>query len=43
MQGADNQKYDEVSSLTRLLAVVEEQLTDYNAQNKSRMDLVLFL
>jgi dynein heavy chain, axonemal len=42
-QGADNQKYDEVTDLPKLLSIIEEYLTDYNAQSKSRMDLVLFL
>jgi hypothetical protein len=32
IQGADNQKYDEVPSITRLLNVIEEYLGDYNAQ-----------
>ncbi len=43
MQGADNQKYEEVSELKRLLSVIEEYMVDYNAQNKNRIDLVLFL
>ncbi|KAG1667277.1 hypothetical protein FOA52_012566 [Chlamydomonas sp. UWO 241] len=42
-QGADNQKYEEMTDLAKLLSVIEEYLSDYNAQNKSRMDLVLFL
>ncbi|KAK9829119.1 hypothetical protein WJX72_004004 [[Myrmecia] bisecta] len=41
--GADQQKYEEVSGQGRLLAKIEEYLADYNLQNKSRMDLVLFL
>ena len=35
--------YEEVTDLEALLAVVEEQLVDYNQQSKTRMDLVLFL
>jgi hypothetical protein len=42
-QGVDNQRYGEVPDLSRLLTIVEEYLADYNAQHKSRMDLVLFL
>lgn len=30
--GADPQKYDGVSSLQKLLAIIEEYLGDYNAQ-----------
>ncbi|KAK3261161.1 hypothetical protein CYMTET_29916, partial [Cymbomonas tetramitiformis] len=41
--GAETRKYDEVTDRTKLLTVVEEWLQDYNAQSKSRMDLVLFL
>ncbi|PNG99861.1 Dynein heavy chain 1, axonemal, partial [Tetrabaena socialis] len=40
---ADPVKYDEVTDLPKLLSVVQDYLADYNAQNKSRMDLVLFL
>ena len=35
--------YAEVTDLSQLLAVVEEQLVEYNQQSKTRMDLVLFL
>ncbi|KAL6759980.1 dynein heavy chain 6 [Haematococcus lacustris] len=42
-QGADNQKYDEVTDLPKLMTTIEEYLGDYNAQSKNRMDLVLFL
>ena len=42
-QGADNQKYEEVAQISKLLTVIEEYLNDYNAQSKNRMDLVLFL
>eukprot|EP00798_Chlamydomonas_sp_ICE-L_P008519 gene8518-4817_t len=42
-QGADNQKYDYVSDIQQLLSMVEEYLGDYNAQSKTRMDLVLFM
>ena len=42
-QGADNQKYEEVTDLPKLLTMVEEYLNDYNSQSKGRMDLVLFL
>ena len=31
-QGADNQKYDEVPEIPRLLTIIEEYLGDYNAQ-----------
>jgi hypothetical protein len=31
-QGAENQKYDEVPDIARLLVVIEEYLADYNAQ-----------
>ncbi|EFJ50020.1 dynein heavy chain 6 [Volvox carteri f. nagariensis] len=41
--GADPAKYDEVTDLPKLLSVVQDYLADYNAQSKSRMDLVLFL
>ena len=41
--GAEPMKYDEVPSVARLLAVIEEYLGDYNAQSKTRMDLVMFL
>ena len=40
--GADVPKYEEVTSMPKLLAVVEEFLTDYNAQSKTRLNLVLF-
>lgn len=32
-----------MADLPKLLAMVDEYLTDYNAQSKNRMDLVLFL
>ena len=35
--------YAEVTEMSQLLAVVEEQLVEYNQQSKTRMDLVLFL
>ena len=41
--GAVEKKYLEVADQKALLAVIEEQLVDYNAQSKTRMDLVLFL
>lgn len=41
--GAENQKYEEVSQISKLLTIIEEYLSDYNAQSKNRMDLVLFL
>ena len=43
MQGADNQKYEPVTDQARLLSCIEGYLTEYNLQNKTRMDLVLFL
>ena len=39
---ADSRRYAEVADEARLLAVIEERLAEYNAQSKSRMDLVLF-
>ena len=35
--------YAEVTEMSQLLSVVEEQLVEYNQQSKTRMDLVLFL
>lgn len=43
MQGADNQKYEPVTDQARLLTCIEGYLAEYNLQNKTRMDLVLFL
>ena len=43
LQGADNQKYEEVTDQPRLLKCIEDYLADYNLQSKTRMDLVLFL
>lgn len=43
VQDAGPQKYGEVTDQTKLLTVIEGYLSDYNLQNKSRMDLVLFL
>lgn len=43
VQGADNQKYEPVTDQARLLTCIEGYLTEYNQQNKTRMDLVLFL
>ncbi|KAA6419936.1 MAG: dynein heavy chain axonemal [Trebouxia sp. A1-2] len=42
-QGADNQKYEPVTDQARLLTCIEGYLAEYNLQNKTRMDLVLFL
>ncbi|MEW5317509.1 MAG: hypothetical protein WDW38_008798 [Sanguina aurantia] len=41
--GPENQKYEEVADLSKLLATVEGCLAEYNAQVKNRMDLVLFV
>lgn len=41
--GADPPRYVEVPTLDKLLAVLRELLGDYNAQHRSRLDLVLFL
>ena len=41
--GADNPKYEEITSQEKLVATIEEYLADYNTQMKTRMDLVLFL
>ena len=43
LQGADNQKYEPVMDQARLLTCIEGYLAEYNQQNKTRMDLVLFL
>lgn len=43
LQGAENQKYEPVTDQARLLSCIEGYLTEYNLQNKTRMDLVLFL
>jgi len=39
---ADPKKYDEVASLSELLKVIEDYLSSYNSDHKTRMDLVLF-
>ena len=43
LQGADDQKYEPVTDQARLLTCIEGYLAEYNLQNKTRMDLVLFL
>jgi dynein heavy chain len=40
--GADVPKYQEATDQTKLLAVLESCLADYNAQSRSPMELVLF-
>lgn len=37
------QIYEEVSDLTKLKPVIEEYLSDYNAESKQPMALVMFL
>ena len=42
-QGKDgNPKYEEVLQRQKLLQVIDESLGDYNAQHKSKMNLVMF-
>ena len=43
VQGVDSQKYEPVTDQARLLSCIEGYLVEYNLQNKTRMDLVLFL
>ena len=43
VSGSDVKKYEEVTDQEKVLGVLAEQLTDYNATSKSPMDLVLFL
>ena len=41
--GPGEGSYSEVTDMSQLLTVVEEQLVEYNQVSKTRMDLVLFL
>eukprot|EP00899_Mesostigma_viride_P002516 jgi/Mesvir1/12265/Mv00478-RA.2 len=40
---ADEKLYEPIGNIPGLLALLEEYLVDYNGQNKSKMNLVLFL
>jgi len=41
--GAEPRKYEQVTDMPKLLGVIQDSLTEYNAMGNLKMDLVLFL